>query len=251
MRKASRNLFSAFIVLTVAIFVLAVPAHVHAASASGSGTDNSKASTTQKDETATTSAKPATTKTAKAKSGTPDAASAPAPAVPKASAVKTDDIKIESPAVSETKSDSVQTETKTTAAPPAPAPQPGPARAKAIEATDVSTSALSKGSIDIYLSLTNTGKRDDALTGAETPLSDNLTFITETGGKEKEAPLKVELPAGKATSLAAGDKFLRVSGITKTLKEGDRFELFLHFRSAPNVTVDVTVHKKSSSVLGW
>ncbi len=132
------------------------------------------------------------------------------------------------------------------ATPAAPAKDTAPVRAKLIDATDVSTSALSKGSIDVYMSLEDGGKLDDALVNAETTLSDKITLVTVKDKKETEGPLRVELPMSKKVKLTSDDKFMRISGIEKSLKDGDKFQLILHFMRAPNVTVDVTVHKKSS-----
>jgi len=136
--------------------------------------------------------------------------------------------------------------TPTVAATHTPKPTPGPLRAKLIDVDGLSTSGISKGTIDIYMALTNKGKFDDALVNLETPIGDKASLVTVTNKKEAEAPLRVELPLEKTVKLAEGEKFIRLSGIEQSLKDGEHFQIILHFMRAPNVTVDVTVHKKAS-----
>ena len=96
------------------------------------------------------------------------------------------------------------------------------------------------------MELTDNGKLDDALVGAESTVSDNITLVTVKDKKETEGTLRVPMPMGKTAKLTPDTQFLRISGIEKSLKDGDKFQLMLHFMRAPNATVDVTVHKKSS-----
>ena len=209
MSQSCRRLLSTSSILVAALCVLALPILANAKTTSSSSTSSTTTVAANSTTTATTSAAPAST------------TSAPAPAA---------------------------STTTTTATTPTPAPSGGgPIRTKLIDVDDVATSGLSKGTIDVYMSLTDKGNLDDALVGAETALSDKVTLVTVTNKKETEAPaIHVDLPTGKAVKLADGDKFLRISGIEKSLKDGDHFQLMLHFRSAPNVNVDVVTHKKSS-----
>ena len=100
------------------------------------------------------------------------------------------------------------------------------------------------------MSLTNKGSMPDALVNCETAISDSASLVTVADKKESGGPLRVELPVDKTVKLAAGEKFIRLSNVDDKLKDGDRFQVILHFMRAPNVSLDVTVHKKSS-LLGF
>src|SRR5262249_34580119 len=98
---------------------------------------------------------------------------------------------------------------------------------------------------DIYLSLRNNGKTADALVDMETPLGGTAALVTETGGKESEGRVMIDIPAGGSVDLEKGKMWLRFSGASGAPKEGQAFPLILHFRRAPNITVMLPVGSKS------
>ncbi|MDX2027984.1 MAG: copper chaperone PCu(A)C [Alphaproteobacteria bacterium] len=128
---------------------------------------------------------------------------------------------------------------------PSPA-KGGTVKAGNIEISDISTSEMADGKIDVYMEIDNEGKVPDALVSAETPISDHVVMVTIEDKKETEAPLMIELPAGKSAEFKEKKNALRIKGIKKSLKEGDKFQLMLHFRSAPNAVFDITVRRKKS-----
>jgi len=172
-------------------------------------TDQSGAASYESSLDATASA---TTSASKAMKATSTAA--PAPSTPAAGVVKSSDAKT------------------------------GSAKAGEIEVSHA-TAAIRGSTVDVFLSVENSGKAPDALVDMETTLGGTASLVTKTDGKETESHVLVDLQPGKSASLEKGDKWLRFTGIDKTAKEGEAFPLVLHFRHAPNITVMVPVGSKS------
>lgn len=101
-----------------------------------------------------------------------------------------------------------------------------------------------------YLTVTNTGSADDALTGIATPVSDmpmlHQTIVTD-GVATMPHAMEVPVPANDSVSLAPGGYHAMLMDLTQVLKEGETFPVTLTFRDAGEVTVPVTVENIGAS----
>lgn len=95
-----------------------------------------------------------------------------------------------------------------------------------------------------YVTLTNTGAAPDALIAAASPVADVVEIHTHRhvdGVMRMEQVEEIPLPAGETVTLQPGGLHIMLIGLREPLAEGKHFPVTLTFRTAPAVTVDVTV----------
>jgi copper(I)-binding protein len=95
--------------------------------------------------------------------------------------------------------------------------------------------------VDVYGPFLNTGVVNDALVSVTSPVVSNVRLVMWVRGAQFVGALPLTLPPGKPVALTPQTQFLRFLGASKSFKAGDSFPLTLHFRNAPNVTIDVIV----------
>ena len=99
-----------------------------------------------------------------------------------------------------------------------------------------------------YLTIKNTGKTDDTLTGAETSAAAKAELHESSmeGNVMKMRPLgDVTVPAGGSVAFKPGGKHIMLLGLKAPLMAGQSFSLTLHFKSAGTQTVKVDVTDKA------
>ena len=99
-----------------------------------------------------------------------------------------------------------------------------------------------------YLTIKNTGKADDTLTGAETSAAAKAELHESSmeGNVMKMRPLgDVTVPAGGSAEFKPGGKHIMLLGLKAPLMAGQSFTLTLHFKSAGAETVKVDVVEKA------
>ena len=96
----------------------------------------------------------------------------------------------------------------------------------------------------VYVTLRNTGARDDRLIGAATPIAETSGLHTtrNDGGIMRMRPVKVvEVPAGAAATLAPGGQHIMLVGLTEPLEVGNLLPLTLTFERAGTVDIEVFI----------
>ncbi|MDE1900646.1 MAG: copper chaperone PCu(A)C [Alphaproteobacteria bacterium] len=98
-----------------------------------------------------------------------------------------------------------------------------------------------KDSLDIYLTIKNTGKVDEQLGGFDTPIAhENLVEVVDKDGKDVQVLANETLPAGKEVEFSRGDKWLRIVGV-KEPRETDIIPISLFFRRSPNANLKLAL----------
>lgn len=98
-----------------------------------------------------------------------------------------------------------------------------------------------------FKGIQNKGKEADQLLSAKTQVADKVEIheMTMSGDVMKMRPLSsIEIPAGGEVSVAKGNPngyHLMLLGLKKPLKDGDRFPVWLTFKQAGEVKVEVYV----------
>ena len=98
-----------------------------------------------------------------------------------------------------------------------------------------------------FKGIKNAGKEADQLLSAKTQVADKVEIheMTMDGDVMKMRPLSsIEIPAGGEVSVAKGNPngyHLMLLGLKQPLKDGDRFPVWLTFKQAGEVKVEVYV----------
>jgi periplasmic copper chaperone A len=95
-------------------------------------------------------------------------------------------------------------------------------------------------SIEIYGPFVNNGDSADAITSVETTIAKSVKLAPQM------AEPAFDLLPGKLVSLNQKRQFLKLSGLSKSYKDGDKFPITLHFKHAPPVTIEVMVQAKKT-----
>ena len=104
-----------------------------------------------------------------------------------------------------------------------------------------------------FKSIKNSGKKADQLLSAKTQVAQTVEIheMTMDGDIMKMRPLSsIDIPAGGEVSIAKGNPngyHLMLLGLKKPLQEGDSFPVWLTFKQAGEVKVDVRVHVPKAS----
>ena len=104
-----------------------------------------------------------------------------------------------------------------------------------------------------FKSIKNSGKKADQLLSAKTQVAQTVEIheMTMDGDIMKMRPLSsIEIPAGGEVSVAKGNPngyHLMLLGLKQALKDGDRFPVWLTFKQAGEVKVEVYVQTPKAS----
>ena len=102
----------------------------------------------------------------------------------------------------------------------------------------------------VYLTLTNHGHNPDQLVGAATPIAEHAEMHThrmEDGMMKMRKVDQVELPPHEEVEFAPGGNHIMLIGLSQPLKEGERFQMMLHFKEAGHVMVEVAIESAGAT----
>lgn len=92
----------------------------------------------------------------------------------------------------------------------------------------------------VFVPFSNRGSAADELVAARSPICTMIEL--RQNNRYDDAPLKsIELLPGKPVAMRKGARHLRLIGLNKSLKAGDRFEMTLDFLNAGETVVEVIV----------
>lgn len=96
----------------------------------------------------------------------------------------------------------------------------------------------------VFVPLSNRGKQGDALVAARSPVC-SMIELRQNNRYDDPALTSIAADPGKPVAMRKGARHLRLIGLTKPLKVGDRFDMILDFEKAGEVTVEVIVEDGS------
>lgn len=123
---------------------------------------------------------------------------------------------------------------------------PGVATAHSYKLGDIAVGHIwaappeSTKSIAVYGPILNQGNAAVQLTGATTPVAEDVRIRVTTEGSKRWVDT-VQLDPGKPVALAPWRQHLWLTGLKRELKEGDSFELTLEFGQAGTLAVQVEI----------
>jgi copper(I)-binding protein len=91
-----------------------------------------------------------------------------------------------------------------------------------------------------FMPLSNRGQQTDALVAARSPICSAIE-LRQNNRYDQPDLESIELLPGKPVAMRKGARHLRLIGLTRSLKVGDRFELTLDFLNAGEAVVEVIV----------
>jgi copper(I)-binding protein len=96
----------------------------------------------------------------------------------------------------------------------------------------------------VFAPFSNRGEAADALVAARSSICSVIEL--RQNNRYDDPPLKaIELLPGKPVAMRKGARHLRLIGLTKSLKPGDRFDMILDFLNAGEWAVEVIVEDGS------
>lgn len=96
----------------------------------------------------------------------------------------------------------------------------------------------------VFVPFSNRGQTADELVAARSSICSTVEL--RRNNRYDDSPLKtIELLPGKPVGMRKGGRHLRLIGLTKSLKAGDRFEMILDFLNAGETVVEVIVEDGS------
>ena len=100
------------------------------------------------------------------------------------------------------------------------------------------------GETQVFVPFSNRGQTEDALVAARSPICSVIELRQNNRYGDPELK-SIELLPGKPVAMRKGARHLRLIGLTRSLKAGDRFELTLDFLKAGEAVVEVIVEDGS------
>lgn len=101
----------------------------------------------------------------------------------------------------------------------------------------------------VYLIIKNSTDAPDVITALSTPKATKAELVqekTDNGLTDIQVLAKYSVPANKDTLLKAHQLYVRLSGLTEPLKQGDKFPLTVTFDKAGDITENVLVEAAGS-----
>jgi periplasmic copper chaperone A len=92
----------------------------------------------------------------------------------------------------------------------------------------------------VFVPISNRGQEADELVAARSPIC-TMIELRQNNRYDDPALKSIELQAGKPVAMRKAARHLRLIGLTKPLKSGDRFEMTLDFLKAGETVVEVIV----------
>ncbi|MCK6450776.1 MAG: copper chaperone PCu(A)C [Alphaproteobacteria bacterium] len=114
----------------------------------------------------------------------------------------------------------------------------------AVSSAWAAPTSLSRRAGSVYLTIANTGPRDDQLIAAHTPAAEESELrshrIGEVVGRARRVA-SVKLPAGKTIVLRPGGEHIALIDVKTPQRMGDRLDVLLMFEKAGLLTISVPV----------
>jgi periplasmic copper chaperone A len=96
----------------------------------------------------------------------------------------------------------------------------------------------------VFMPLSNRGQEADELVAARSSICSTIE-LRQNNRYDDPALKSMELPPAKPLAMRRGARHLRLIGLTRSLKTGDRFQLTLDFLNAGEAVVEVIVEDGS------
>lgn len=96
----------------------------------------------------------------------------------------------------------------------------------------------------VFMPLSNRGEAGDELVAARSPICSTIE-LRRNNRYDDPALRSIALPPAKPVAMRKGARHLRLIGLTRSLKKGDRFEMTLDFLNAGEAVVEVIVEDGS------
>jgi periplasmic copper chaperone A len=117
-------------------------------------------------------------------------------------------------------------------------------RLKAIQIGHAWGLPSASGETRAFFPLFNAGKEVDEVLSMTSPAASRIEAMQPTAGGTF-APTRLVLAGGKPLPMRDGGFHLRLSGLKKPLKHGDKIPLTLAFRKSGSVTVEIWIEQRS------
>ncbi len=98
-----------------------------------------------------------------------------------------------------------------------------------------------RGTVIVAMTIKNTGKLDDRLIGASSPLASSVSIVAGPDARRVEAIVVVP---GRAAELSPAGQHLVLDGVSKPLSPYDTIPVTLRFERAGAVTIEVLVEER-------
>ena len=96
----------------------------------------------------------------------------------------------------------------------------------------------------VFVPFSNRGQEADALVAARSSICSSIELRQNNRYDDPELK-SIELLPGKPVAMRKGGRHLRLIGLTRSLKAGDRFEMILDFLKAGEAVVEVIIEDGS------
>lgn len=96
----------------------------------------------------------------------------------------------------------------------------------------------------VFAPLSNRGQEADELVAARSDIC-SMIELRQNNRYDDPALTAIALEPGKPVAMRKGARHLRLIGLTRPLKVGDRFDMILDFQKAGEITVEVIVEDGS------
>lgn len=104
-----------------------------------------------------------------------------------------------------------------------------------------------------YLEITNSGKTDDALVAASSPVAGRVEIHTmkmDGGIMQMRKLEKLDVPAGKTVALAPGGDHLMFFELKQTLKKGESVPVTLTFKKSGEQKISAVIKSMDEATVG-
>lgn len=96
----------------------------------------------------------------------------------------------------------------------------------------------------VFVPMSNRGKDKDELVAARSPIC-SMIELRQNNRYDDPALISIALEPAKPVAMRKDARHLRLIGLVKPLKAGDRFDMILDFLNAGEITVEVIVEDGS------
>ncbi len=108
---------------------------------------------------------------------------------------------------------------------------------KAIQIGHAWTMPTDSSQAQAYFPLLNSGTTEDRLIGMSSPVAKSVIYVDRFGSEQKSLPLSPQMPV----ALRKGGAHLRLNGLTRALKHGDKIPLTLSFEKSGRIVIDLWI----------
>lgn len=98
--------------------------------------------------------------------------------------------------------------------------------------------------VDVFGPILNGGSAGDALTGVTGEGIGGANIVHWIRGSQMVQTFPVPLDPDKPVAFGPQTQFIRLYGVNVAARSGDHFPITLHFRNAPEATIEVMVQAR-------